>query len=1083
MMLNLKKFSLKPDKFSLQSRESRLTLSFTERGKSAVSMHLREAEPNQLRTFLDFLNSIKAYNATFKGKLLSSSSKGKDIENAENLPLNNTHSNVSMPRMNYKSPLRRNLLRSSPSGRTNKPTPSVQRNLHAKQMNPPSSNRPPNKTPLVDKTFARDNLSNTSSGGKSVTSFYGSQNLMQSPSNWKSAKNVRGPGLMPAPQTMRLTSQISFRSREKHLYEKDFALTGFSNLGNTCYMNAILQSLLGVPPFVQDLSNRALLENVHPHCLYNAFLPPRVELGRCLHSVLMCKRKCGNLEVLKNCLRKLKRTISEAATRFSGYHQHDAHEFLCQVFDQLKDDVSKSNSPSPKDTSKESNPMLADLQCPVTRSFESGVVHTVICKQCGESVPKEEIYHAFSLDIPVLCSSSDMSPFSSAISMQTLVEKHFEDEQLEYTCGKCESKEAVISHSFSRLPRVLILHLKRYGFDNFTEEQAKRQDKIKIERFINLSMLCSTKSTPPLTFQPKPSLKLSPSKSGRKPQKRHLISEDDDEDFCHFQPSPSVRRKLSHSFSNENFTSAARDTLMNTKNFSDDEMQVLGVSKLDRVTENGRFHDQMDEQIHDSEKTDVKDITKFDGSRNAPLHQSPLRYKSVLGDTEEEQMDWALAESAKSAEKESTAKQETNENDAKCNTSAIVLSNDTTSNISDGYSNLVSCVTDQPTIGDKDVIEVEGVEIKPQYCTPIWEDTEEEQIKWALAESTKSAEKESMAKLNGLEQKPNTDAAECNTETEDLSEDATYNFDSDDFNQLSEISDEDLVFMAQNSKAEGPVGLKGGAPIKMATQDISHDLDNSLNDTGGYKSCGEDSSLETSVDKGFVLKNSTPKICIKKRTSSSVQKRMLQRNFSLSKTPMLGKFEGDLFDDDLFDDGVKESNTPVTNAIGNEVVGKSSWEVQSFSDEDIKKAINMSLQDQTEDEDLKRALQLSLQDFEGRDLRSAKAVSPAAVDPENLTEPTFEDDEGEPKLSTHSYRLISIVSHLGTSSTSGHYISDVYDCKTKQWTSYDDSAATKVAEHSVRYKRQHSGYIFFYLYKQCVDAIDKASPSKENSQR
>ena len=33
-----------------------------------------------------------------------------------------------------------------------------------------------------------------------------------------------------------------------------------------------------------------------------------------------------------------------------------------------------------------------------------------------------------------------------------------------------------------------------------------------------------------------------------------------------------------------------------------------------------------------------------------------------------------------------------------------------------------------------------------------------------------------------------------------------------------------------------------------------------------------------------------------------------------------------------------------------------------------------------------------------------------------------------------------LLSHLKP----GHYISDVFDCKTKQWTSYDDSTATKV---------------------------------------
>ena len=40
---------------------------------------------------------------------------------------------------------------------------------------------------------------------------------------------------------------------------------------------------------------------------------------------------------------------------------------------------------------------------------------------------------------------------------------------------------------FFFLLRVLILHLKRYGYDNLTEGQAKKQDKVNIERFIDLS--------------------------------------------------------------------------------------------------------------------------------------------------------------------------------------------------------------------------------------------------------------------------------------------------------------------------------------------------------------------------------------------------------------------------------------------------------------------------------------------------------------------------------------------------------------------------------------------------------------------
>ena len=62
-------FLLKANKFGVVTRDSKLTLSLDTDSKASVSIILKEANPSQLRLFLDSLNSIKAYHSSLKGKI------------------------------------------------------------------------------------------------------------------------------------------------------------------------------------------------------------------------------------------------------------------------------------------------------------------------------------------------------------------------------------------------------------------------------------------------------------------------------------------------------------------------------------------------------------------------------------------------------------------------------------------------------------------------------------------------------------------------------------------------------------------------------------------------------------------------------------------------------------------------------------------------------------------------------------------------------------------------------------------------------------------------------------------------------
>uniref|UniRef100_A0A6Q2ZF63 Ubiquitin carboxyl-terminal hydrolase n=1 Tax=Esox lucius TaxID=8010 RepID=A0A6Q2ZF63_ESOLU len=272
------------------------------------------------------------------------------------------------------------------------------------------------------------------------------------------------------------------KPRPSTLAQPQPPLQGFSNLGNTCYMNAILQSLFSLPSFSNDLLKQGIPWKK---------VPANALLRRFAH--LLAKKDTSCPEVKKDLLRRVKSAISSTAERFSGYMQNDAHEFLSQCLDQLKEDVEKMNKTWKSEPGEEADTSRV-YTCPVVVNMEFEVQHTITCKGCGEVVTKREQFNDLSIDLPRRKKTLPLR------SIQDSLDLFFRMEEIEYSCEKCSGKAATVTHKFSRLPRVLILHLKRYSFNAQLSLNSKLGQQVMIPRYLTLLSHCTDATRPPLTL-------------------------------------------------------------------------------------------------------------------------------------------------------------------------------------------------------------------------------------------------------------------------------------------------------------------------------------------------------------------------------------------------------------------------------------------------------------------------------------------------------------------------------------------------------------------------------------------------------
>ena len=110
------------------------------------------------------------------------------------------------------------------------------------------------------------------------------------------------------------------------------AAVGLSNLGNTCYMNAILQCLSHTPIFREFLISNRYEDEINRSNKRGTRGKLTKELSNVFRKLCLCESSSFRPANLKS-------TIGDIFPQFRGYEQQDAQELLCCVLDKIHEDV------------------------------------------------------------------------------------------------------------------------------------------------------------------------------------------------------------------------------------------------------------------------------------------------------------------------------------------------------------------------------------------------------------------------------------------------------------------------------------------------------------------------------------------------------------------------------------------------------------------------------------------------------------------------------------------------------------------------------------------------------------------------
>lgn len=216
-----------------------------------------------------------------------------------------------------------------------------------------------------------------------------------------------------------------------------------SNLGNTCFLNSVMQCLTHTKPLLLYCASREHIDNCKKRescflCHYSKFVD----------SVLKNQRTTP--ELIVNNLRTI-------WTRYRKFQQEDAHEFLILILESFINSCFQVAKPVREYVNKN------QFKTPILKIFGGKSRSQVHCLGCGYKSNTYEDLITLSLDIPIAMRNFNRGPPTFESCLNQFCSSETLSGANKYMCSGCKKKcDAKKRFSIEQSPRILIVHFKRF---------------------------------------------------------------------------------------------------------------------------------------------------------------------------------------------------------------------------------------------------------------------------------------------------------------------------------------------------------------------------------------------------------------------------------------------------------------------------------------------------------------------------------------------------------------------------------------------------------------------------------------------